>query len=110
MKEHLKKYSVGELRDFVRGEIAGLRGYSKMKRAELEDLIITEHEDSGKFAKLLKKERVEAAIVASGKELKDARKRVREVLKLPKKEQLKGLKGKLQKQLYRKAVRTGRGV
>jgi hypothetical protein len=32
------------------------------------------------------------------------------VLKLPKKEQLKGLKGKLQKQLYRKAVRTGRGV
>ena len=81
-----------------------------MKRAELEDLIIAEHEDSGKFAKLLKKERVEAAIVASGKELKDARKRVREVLKLPKKEQLKGLKGKLQKQLYRKAVRTGRGV
>ena len=40
----------------------------------------------------------------------DARKRVREVLKLPKKEQLKGLKGKLQKQLYRKAVRAGRGV
>ena len=63
------------------------RGWSASAR------IIAEHEDSGKFAKLLKKGHVEAAIVASGKELKDARKRVREVLKLPKKEQLKGLKG-----------------
>ncbi len=43
---------VGELLDCVRGGIAGLRGYSKMKRAELEYQIIAEHEDSGKFAKL----------------------------------------------------------
>jgi hypothetical protein len=65
MKEHLKKYSVGELRDFVRGEIAGLRGYSKMKRAELEDLIIAEHEDSGKFAKLASRRRSSQAARSS---------------------------------------------
>ena len=86
-RSYLRKYTVAELRDHVRAEAIGLRGYSKMKRVELENIILEQHDDTGGFKKLFQKKKVRAAIVATTEQLRDATKKVREVMKLPAKQQ-----------------------
>ena len=86
-RSYLKKYTVAELRDHIRAEISGLSGYSKMKRRDLEDIILEQQDDTGGFKKLFQRKKVRAAIMATTERLREATKKVRAVLKLPAKEQ-----------------------
>ena len=86
-RSHLRKYTVAELRGHVRAEAIGLRGYSKMKRRDLEDLILEQHGDTGAFKKLFQSKKIRAPIVATTEQLRAATQKARAVLKLPLKEQ-----------------------
>ena len=101
---HLKKYSVADLREFIRAESVALKGYSKMNRKDLVDVITSENQENGRFSELLSEKPIPVPLIASVKELREGRKAVKEVMKLPKSERRKALKGGLQKRLYKREL------
>ena len=101
---HLKKYSVADLREFIRAESVALKGYSKMNRKDLVDVITSENQENGRFSDILSETPVQVPLVATVKELREARKAVKDVMKLPKNERRKALKGGLQKRLYKREL------
>ena len=101
---HLKKYSVADLREFIRAESVALKGYSKMNRKDLVDVITGENQDNGRFSDILSEKVVQVPLVATVKELREARKAVRDVMQLPKNERRKALKGGLQRRLYKREL------
>jgi len=101
---HLKKYSVADLREFIRAENVALKGYSKMNRKDLVEVIVSEGRENGRFSDILSETPVQVPLVATVKELREARKAVKDVMKLPKNERRKTLKGGLQKRLYKREL------
>ena len=101
---HLKKYSVADLREFIRAENVALKGYSKMNRKDLVEVIVSESRENGRFSELLSEKAIQVPLIASAKELSEGRKAVKEVMKLPKSERRKALKGGLQKRLYKREL------
>lgn len=58
-----------------------------MKRRDLEDIILEQHDDTGGFKKLFQRKKVQAAIMATTEQLREATKKLREVMKFDTKEQ-----------------------
>jgi len=72
---HLKKYSVADLREFIRAESVALKGYSKMNRKDLVEVIVSESRENGRFSDILSETPVQVPLVATVKELREAERR-----------------------------------
>ena len=101
--KHLTKYSVADLRGFVRGDSFALKGYSRMNRQDIIDAIMCES-INGRFTNILSEKTVAVPLFGSVKELREGKEAIKEVMKLPKNERRKALKGTLQKQLYKREL------
>ena len=99
---YLKKYTVDDLREFIRGEQVAFKGFSKLNRAAIEELIVEEHKETGVFKKLFQDELFWPPIIATTKQLKAATAKVKKILKLPAAAQRSQLKTNIERRLYRK--------
>jgi hypothetical protein len=99
---YLKKYTVDDLREFIRGEQVAFKGFSKLNRAAIEGLIVEEHKETGVFKQLFKDELFWPPIIATTKQLKAATAKVKKILQLPSRDQRAQLKTNVERRLYRK--------
>jgi len=99
---YLKKYTVDDLREFIRGEQVAFKGFSKLNRAAIEGLIVEEHKETGVFKQLFKDGLFWPPIIATTKQLKAATAKVKKILQLPSRDQRAQLKTNVERRLYRK--------
>ena len=99
---YLKKYTVDDLREFIRGEQVAFKGFSKLNRAAIEGLIVEEHKETGVFKQLFKDELFWPPIIATTKQLKAATAKVKKILQLPARDQRAQLKTNIERRLCRK--------